>query len=204
MSINEEEIFFSSLDKSIREAIENTYNDIFSCEESIEGLLQIAPCLFTYAEFLLLLEDCRHLDNYSGKFENAVARMTSPVKVDDAIAVNNAIRALEAVFLLLMDWIDKANFRVEAKQFDIGKTLLLQRVDEITGLKYNTIDYLELNDAMNYIFLVCKIKDYGDEDLLSDYGDFHVLGIKGFNTRAEANRYALANGISRQNVITRV
>lgn len=204
MSINEEEIFFSSLDKSIREAIENTYNDIFSCEESIEGLLQIAPCLFTYAEFLLLLEDCRHLDNYSGKFENAVARMTSPVKVDDAIAVNNAIRALEAVFILLMDWIDKANFRVDAKQFDIGKTLLLQRVDEITGLKYNTIDYLELNDAMNYIFLVCKIKDYGDEDLLSDYGDFHVLGIKGFNTRAEANRYALANGISRQNVITRV
>jgi hypothetical protein len=103
-----------------------------------------------------------------------------------------------------MDWIDKANFRVEAKQFDISKTLLLQRVDEITGLKYNTIDYLELNDAMNYIFLVCKIKDYGDEDLLSDYGNFHVLGIKGFNTRAEANRYALANGISRQNVITRV
>lgn len=204
MSINEEEIFFSSLDKSIREAIENTYNDIFSCEESIEGLLQIAPCLFTYAEFLLLLEDCRHLDNYSGKFENAVARMTSPVKVDDAIAVNNAIRALEAVFLLLMDWIDKANFRVEAKQFDIGKTLLLQRVDEITGLKYNTIDYLNLEDAMNYIFLVCKIKDRGDADLLSDYGDFHVLGIKGFNTRAEANRYALANGISRQYVITRV
>ena len=204
MSINEEEIFFSSLDKSIREAIENTYNDIFSCEESIEGLLQIAPCLFTYAEFLLLLEDCRHLDNYSGRFENAVARMTSPVKVDDAIAVNNAIRALEAVFLLLTDWIDKANFRVEAKQFDIGKTLLLQRVDEITGLKYNTIDYLELNDAMNYIFLVCRIKDRGDADLLSDYGDFHVLGIKGFNTRAEANRYALANGISRQYVITRV
>lgn len=204
MSINEEEIFFSSLDKSIREAIENTYNDIFSCEESIEGLLQIAPCLFTYAEFLLLLEDCRHLDNYSGKFENAVARMTSPVKVDDAIAINNTIRALEAVFLLLMDWIDKANFRVDAKQFDIGKTLLLQRVDEITGLKYNTIDYLELNDAMNYIFLVCRIKDRGDADLLSDYGDFHVLGIKGFNTRAEANRYALANGISRQYVMTRV
>ena len=204
MSINEEEIFFSSLDKSIREAIENTYNDIFSCEESIEGLLQIAPCLFTYAEFLLLLEDCRHLDNYSGRFENAVARMTSPVKVDDAIAVNNAIRALEAVFLLLTDWIDKANFRIEAKQFDIGKTLLLQRVDEITGLKYNTIDYLELNDAMNYIFLVCRIKDRGDADLLSDYGDFHVLGVKGFNTRAEANRYALANGISRQYVITRV
>ena len=61
-----------------------------------------------------------------------------------------------------------------------------------------------LNDAMNYIFLVCRIKDYGDADLLSDYGDFHVLGIKGFNTRAEANRYALANGISRQYVITRI
>lgn len=204
MSVDEEIVFYSALENNLKMSIEETYTNIFACEESIEGLLQIAPCLFTYAEFLLLLEDCRHLDSYSGKFENAVARMTSPVKVDDAIAINNTIRALEAVFLLLMDWIDKANFRVDAKQFDIGKTLLLQRVDEITGLKYNTIDYLELNDAMNYIFLVCRIKDHGDEDLLSDYGDFHVLGIKGFNTRAEANRYALANGISRQYVITRV
>ena len=32
----------------------------------------------------------------------------------------------------------------------------------------------------------------------------NVLSLKGFNTRAEANRYALANGISRDNVITRL
>lgn len=203
MSVDEEIVFYSALENNLKMSIEETYTNIFACEESIEGLLQIAPCLFTYAEFLLLLEDCRHLDNYSGKFENAVARMTSPVKVDDAIAVNNTIRALEAVFLLLMDWIDKANLRIESKQFDIGKTLFLQRVDDITGLEFNTVDYLELQEAMNYIFVVCRIKDYNDDDLLSDYGDLHVLGIKGFNTRAEANRYALANGISRDMIVCR-
>ena len=204
MSVDEEIVFYSALENNLKITIDETYENIFACEESVEGLLQIAPCIFTYEEFVLLLEDCRHLDNYSGKFENAVARMGSPVIVEDAIAINNAIRALEAVFILLMDWIDKANLRIEAKQFDIAKTLFLQRVDEITGLQYNVVDYLELNEAMQHIFIVCKIKDYGDADLLSDYGDLHVLGLKGFDTRAEANRYALANGISRQNVFTRV
>lgn len=203
MKVDEEVVFYSALENNLKATIDETYENIFACEESVEGLLQIAPCIFTYAEFLLLLEDCGHLDNYAGRFENAVARMTSPVKVDDAIAINNAIRALEAVFLLLMDWIDKANVRIEAKQFDISKTLFLQRIDEVTGLEYETVDYLELNEAMNHIFVVCRIKDYND-DLASDYGQLHVLGIKGFNTRAEANRYALANGISRQNVLTRV
>ena len=200
MTVSEEIVFYSALEENLKATIDETYENIFACEESMEGLLQIAPCVFTYAEFLLLLEDCRHLDNYSGKFENAVARMTSPVKVEDALAINNSIRALEAVFLLLMDWIDKANVRIESKQFDIAKTLFLQRVDEVTRLEYNTVDYLELNDAMDYIFVVCKIKD----DMSGDYANLHVLGVKGFNTRAEANRYALANGISRQNVMTRV
>lgn len=200
MTVSEEIVFYSALEENLKVTIDETYENIFACEESMEGLLQIAPCVFTYAEFLLLLEDCRHLDNYSGKFENAVARMTSPVKIEDALAINNSIRALEAVFLLLMDWIDKANVRIESKQFDIAKTLFLQRVDEVTRLEYNTVDYLELNDAMDYIFVVCQIKD----DMSGDYANLHVLGVKGFNTRAEANRYALANGISRQNVMTRV
>jgi hypothetical protein len=202
MSVDEEIVFYSALENNLKMSIEETYTNIFACEESIEGLLQIAPCLFTYAEFLLLLEDCRHLDNYSGKFENAVARMTSPVKVDDAIAVNNAIRALEAVFLLLMDWIDKANFRVDAKQFDIGKTLLLQRVDEITGLKYDVVDWLSLDEVAENMFIVVEIKNRYD-NIGSVYGDMNVLFLKSFSTRAEANRYALLNGLPRDRVMLR-
>lgn len=202
MSVDEEIVFYSALENNLKMSIEETYTNIFACEESIEGLLQIAPCLFTYAEFLLLLEDCRHLDNYSGKFENAVARMTSPVKVDDAIAINNTIRALEAVFLLLMDWIDKANFRVEAKQFDIGKTLLLQRVDEITGLKYDVVDWLSLDEVAENMFIVVEIKNRYD-NIGSVYGDMNVLFLKSFSTRAEANRYALLNGLPRDRVMLR-
>ena len=202
MSVDEEIVFYSALENNLKMSIEETYTNIFACEESIEGLLQIAPCLFTYAEFLLLLEDCRHLDSYSGKFENAVARMTSPVKVDDAIAVNNAIRALEAVFLLLTDWIDKANFRIEAKQFDIGKTLLLQRVDEITGLKYDVVDWLSLDEVAENMFIVVEIKNRYD-NIGSVYGDMNVLFLKSFSTRAEANRYALLNGLPRDRIMLR-
>lgn len=203
MSVDEEIVFYSALENNLKITIDETYENIFACEESVEGLLQIAPCIFTYEEFVLLLEDCRHLDNYSGKFENAVARMGSPVIVEDAIAINNAIRALEAVFILLMDWIDKANLRIEAKQFDIGKTLFLQRVDEVTKLKYDVVDWMSLDEVAENMFVVVEIKNRYD-NIESIYGDMNVLFLKSFSTRAEANRYALANGISRQNVFTRV
>ena len=87
----------------------------------------------------------------------------------------------------------------------MNKVMLLERIENLTKLEWETVDWKELDSVMDKTFLVVKIKDYLDKDFNQDiYMTLNVLSFKGFNTRAEANRYALANGISRDNVITRL
>jgi hypothetical protein len=79
--------------------------------------------------------------------------------------------------------------------------LLVERIKSVTGLEYDTIAYDELEGAFEHMFLVIQVRD--SFDLGDKYGSLNVLSIKSFKTRVEANMYALANGVSRDYVITR-
>ena len=201
MTIDEEQRYYLGLTDSVLKTVENTYENIFNCEDSIEGLLEIAATIFSYPEFLMLLNDYEKLQSYAAEFENIVAVLDTTT----VIVLDKVIDKINVLFILLADWLDKANTRIEAKQFDMNKVMLLERIENLTKLEWETVDWKELDSAMDKTFLVVKIKDYLDKDFNQDiYMTLNVLSLKGFNTRAEANRYALANGISRDNVITRL
>lgn len=207
MNINEENEYYLGLTKSVHETIDKVYENIFACEDSMESLLKIAPSIFSYSEFLMLLEDYKKLEEKASKFEGAVVKIRETIGANDigaVISLDLAINALGAVFMLLNDYMEQANTRIEAKQFDMDKVMLLERIDNKIRLDYDVADYLELNEAMKHIFIVVRVKDMYDDDFDEAYGVLNVLSIKGFNTRAEANRYALMNGISRDFVITRL
>ena len=201
MTMDEEQRYYLGLTDSVLKTVENTYENIFNCEDSIEGLLEIAATIFSYPEFLMLLNDYEKLQSYAAEFENIVAVLDTTT----VIALDKVIDKINVLFILLADWMDKANTRIEAKQFDMNKVMLLERIENLTKLEWETVDWKELDSVMDKTFLVVKIKDYLDKDFNQDiYMTLNVLSLKGFNTRAEANRYALANGISRDSVITRL
>ena len=172
----------------------------------MESLLKIAPSVFSYAEFLTLLEDYKKLEEKASKFEGAVVKIRETIGVNDigaVIGLDLAISALGAVFVLLNDYMDKANTRIEAKQFDIDKVMLLERIENKVGLEYDTVDYISLSDAFKGMFIVLEVKNRYD-GIDEAYGDMNVLVINSFKTKVEANRFALANGISRDFVICRL
>lgn len=208
MKIEEEQRYFLGLSDSTFKAIDDMYENIFNCEESIDGLLEIAATIFSYPDFLMLLSDYEKLQSKAANFENIVAKINRPLTpsdVDNVIALDRAMSEVAICFFLLDEWFHKANVAIEAKNFDVSKVMLLERIDNVTGLEWETVDWKELDEAMDKIFLVVRIKDYLDKDFDSAvYMYLNVLSIKGFNSRAEANRYALMNGISRDCVLARL
>ena len=206
MDVREEQQYYIGLTKSVHETIDMMYENIFACEESMEGLLKIAPTVFSYSEFLMLLSDYKLLDERASRFERAVMDIREQIGVNDidsVIRLDGACSALGAVFVLLNDYMDKANTRIEAKQFDIDKVMLLERIENKISLEYDTVDYMSLSDAFKGMFIVLQVKNrYNGID--EAYGDMNVLVINSFKTKVEANRFALANGISRDFVFCRL
>lgn len=206
MTIGEEQQYYIGLTKSVHETIDKMYEHIFACEESMESLLKIAPTVFSYSEFLMLLSDYKLLDERASRFERAVIDIREQIGVNDidsVIKLDRAYSALGAVFMLLNDYIDKASTRIEAKQFDMNKVMLLERIENKIGLEYDTVDYISLSDAFKGMFIVLQVKNRLD-NIDEAYGDMNVLVINSFKTKVEANRFALANGISRDFVICRL
>ena len=72
MDVREEQQYYIGLTKSVHETIDKMYENIFACEEGMEGLLKIAPTVFSYSEFLMLLSDYKLLDERASRFERAV------------------------------------------------------------------------------------------------------------------------------------
>ena len=206
MDINDEQQYYIGLTKSVHETIDKMYEHIFACEESMEGLLKIAPTVFSYSEFLMLLSDYKLLDERASRFECAVMNIREQIGVNDidsVIKLDGACSALGAVFMLLNDYMDKANTRIEAKQFDIDKVMLLERIENKVGLEFDTVDYMSLSDAFKGMFIVLQVKNRYD-GIDEAYGDMNVLVINSFKTKVEANRFALANGISRDFILCRL
>ena len=209
MNINEEQKYYVELRNRIKKTIDEMYTNIFNCEDSIEGLLHIAPTIFTHAEFLLLLTDYKNLQQRISVFEHMATEINSQpddmtISVDLAIKFDNAISALNLMFVLLMEYIDEANMSIETDKFDMNKVMVLQRIDNTTHLEYDTVNWVELDECMDKMFIVVGIKDMYDKDFDSDYGVLNVLSIKGFNTKVEANMYALQHGISRDYILRRI
>ena len=206
MDVNKENEYYLGLTRSVHETIDQMYQAIFACEESMEGLLKRAPTVFSYSEFLMLLNDYKLLDERASRFERAVMDIREQIGVNDidsVIRLDGACSALGAVFILLNDYMDKANTRIEAKQFDIDKVMLLERIENKIGLEYDTVDYLSLSDAFKGMFIVLQVKNRHD-NIGEEYGDMNVLVINSFKTKVEANRFALSHGISRDFVICRL
>ena len=206
MDINDEQQYYIGLTKSVHETIDMMYENIFACEESMEGLLKIAPTVFSYSEFLMLLNDYKLLDERASRFERAVMDIREQIGVNDidsVIRLDGACSALGAVFMLLNDYMDKANTRIEAKQFDMDKVMLLERIENKIGLEYDTVDYMSLSEAFKGMFIVLQVKNRHD-NIGEEYGDMNVLVINSFKTKIEANRFALANGISRDMTMRRI
>lgn len=201
MTIDEEIKFMQELELKIHNKVSITYDSMFHCEENVEELLKIAPFIFSKENFFSLVYDYTRLDKVSGRFENAVANMSHPVTIEDAMDIEDSIQAISVMFGVMSKWIRQANEIIQNKQFDVNKMLLVERIKSVTGLEYDTIAYDELEGAFEHMFLVVQVKD--SFDLGDKYGSLNVLSIKSFKTRVEANMYALANGISRDYIITR-
>ena len=203
MTVDEEMKFMKELISKTLDTIDDTYDNMFKCEDTMEELLKVAPFVFSKDQFFGFMEDYRKFEVVSGNFEMTVSRSLD--SIEDVMDINNAIEDIRIMFGVLNVWLRKANSIIESKQFDVNKYLLVEHINSKTGLEYDTIDFNELENAFNGVYLVIGISDVLElkQERDSRYGMFRVLTIKNFKTKAEANIYALANGISRDYVISR-
>ena len=203
MTVDEEMKFMRELISKTLDTIDDTYDNMFKCEDTMEELLKVAPFVFSKDQFFGFMEDYRKFEVVSGNFEMTVSRSLD--SIEDVMDINNAIEDIRIMFGVLNVWLRKANSIIESKQFDVNKYLLVEHINSKTGLEYDTIDFNELENAFDGMYLVIGISDVLElkQERDSRYGMFRVLTIKNFKTKAEANIYALANGISRDYVISR-
>ena len=201
MNVSEEQDMMTKLDKRIRNYIDVTYENIFQCEEAVTELIRLAPCVFDKKTFYDLLRDYRTLDIQTGNFEQIVSQLPDPIDIASALLIDSVMKQLDKLFNKLVGYIDKANGHFNADEFDFSKLELIGKLKN--KYEFDSVVYEELEEALDNIFLVCKMSDVLDNDYNRSYDPLHVLTIKGFKTRTEAYRYALSQGISMQNVFTR-
>lgn len=201
MRVGEEMDMMVKLDKRIKESIDVTYENIFQCEEAVTELIRLAPCVFDKKTFYDLLRDYRTLDIQTGNFEQIVSQLPDPIDIASALLVDSVMKQLDKLFNKLVGYIDKANGCFNCGQFDFSKLELIGKLKN--KYEFDSVIYEELEEALDNVFLVCKISDVLDEDYNRSYEPLHILKINGFKTRTEAYRYALSQGISMQNVFTR-
>ena len=205
MTVDEEMKFFKELREKTISSIDDTYDNMFKCEDSMDELFKVAPFVFSKEQFFGFMEDYNKFEVISGRFEMSVVNSCMIESIEDVMDINNAIEDIRIMFGVLNVWLRKANSIIESKQFDVNKYLLVERINSKTGLEYDTIDFNELEDAFNGVYLVIGIGDVLETKHQRDsrYGMLRVLTIKNFSSKVEANKYALANGISRDYVISR-
>lgn len=203
MTVDEEMKFVKELREKTIKSIDDTYDNMFKCEDSMDELFKVAPFVFSKEQFFGFMEDYNKFEVISGRFEMSVVNSCMIESIEDVMDINNAIQEIRIMFGVLNVWMRKANSIIEAKQFDVNKYLLVERINLKTGLEYDTIDFNELEDAFNGVYLVIGISDVLEHQRDSRYGMLSVLTIKNFKNKVEANKYALANGISRDYVISR-
>ena len=209
MGIEDEVRLCKQLTDNVKIAIDETYESIFTCEENVDKLLKLAPCVFSEKEFFELLEVRQEFYFRVGRFE----RMSTRLKEMPLITNTMEVLELQAVILtvnesfeMLSSYVNQFNTRFQSDQFDIDKFILLQKLESL-GFEYDAVDYIELqnyiSDLKNMFFII-TIEDYLDR--VNDvYGtDMNVLSIKPFKTRVDANIYALKNGISKDFIFTRI
>ena len=209
MGIEDEVRLFKQLTDNVKIAIDETYDNLFACEENVDKLLKHAPCVFSYNEFMLLLAKRDEFYLRVGQFERMASKLSRlPIIMDtmDVLEIQATMMKINESFEELGSFVQQFNVRFESDQFSIDKFILLQKVSDF-GLEYDTVDYMELDELIcnqGNMFYVLRVKDCFDTDYDKNYGDMHVLSVKGFNTRVEANLYALKHGISRDYIKTRL
>ena len=101
MTIDEEQRYYLGLTDSVFKTVEDAYENIFNCEDSIESLLEIAATIFSYPEFLMLLNDYEKLQSYAAEFENIVAKLNRPLTVLDSTTVIALDKVIDKINVLL-------------------------------------------------------------------------------------------------------
>lgn len=201
MTIEEEQEMVIKLNKRIRDSIDVIYKNIDNVETNILDLFKVCGCVFDKDMFDSLLLDFNLFDRQSGNFEKVASQISNPVTIAEAIMIDTIMKKLSDLMDRLVEYIKQCNALVESNNFDIRKAQLLERLDN--NYAYDTIKYEDLDEAVLHPYLVVKTSDIMDEDYPQNYFPLHVLGLVSFDSKLEAYKYCLANGISRDNVLLR-
>ena len=209
MGIEEEIRLCKQLTDSVLIAIDETYESIFTCEENIDKLLKLAPCVFTQKEFFDLLEIRYEFYFRVGRFERMATKIKGMPMITntmDALELQAILLSVNESFEILSGYVERFNTRFQSDQFDIDRFIFIQKIEGY-GFEFDAVDYVELMEYMSDVhnmFFILGIKDI-DKAEQEGYGyDTNVLSIKPFKTRVDANIYALKNGISRDYIFTRI
>ena len=65
------------------------------------------------------------------------------------------------------------------------------------------IDWSDLDESVNHPYVVARVVDILDEDYNRNYLPLHTLRLVSFDSKLEAYKYCLANGLSRDSVLLR-
>ena len=201
MKIDEEQDMIIKLDKRINDSIDIIYKNIDNVETNILDLFKVCGCVFNKEMFYSLVLDFNLFDKQSGNFEKIASQISSPVTVAEAIMIDTIMKKLSDLMDRLVEYIKQCNAMIENNNFDIRKAQLLEKLDN--NYAYDTVIYEDLCEAVLHPYLVVKTSDIIDEDYPKNYFPLHVLGLVSFDSKLEAYKYCLANGISRDNVLLR-
>lgn len=201
MKIEEEQEMVLKVNKKIRDGIDIMYKNFDNIENNILDLMKVAPCVFDKDMMICLLLDFQLLDKQMGNFETMASQLDDPVNMAQAIMMDTMMRKLSKLMDRLVGYITQCNSMIEAHQFDAGKALLLEKLEN--HFDYDTVDWDDLTYAFDNPYLVCHISDVLDKDYDQNYYPLHVLKIENFKDKVSAYKYMLEHGISRDNLILR-
>lgn len=201
MKIEEEQEMVLKVNKKIRDGIDIMYKNFDNIENNILDLMKVAPCVFDKDMMISLLLDFQLLDKQMGNFETMASQLDDTVNIAQAIMMDTMMRKLSQLMDRLVGYITQCNSMIEAHQFDAGKALLLEKLEN--HFEYDAVDYDDLEHAFDNPYLVCHISDVLDKDYDQNYYPLHTLRIESFKDKVSAYKYMLEHGISKENLILR-
>ena len=186
---------------SMNEMIASELSDIFvfckECEKQTLELLKVATCLFDRNEIDELIEGYYQFSNNMVILENLLEQVEEPMTLLQVFAVKTMISEVKQNFDDLIDILETANLRIDDENIDFELAKLIPKLLDVVD--FDVIDFDDMMAARNKMYLILDVIKQNDEKC----SNLDILKIHSFSDKVSAYKYALSNGISRDQILNK-
>ena len=175
-----------------------------SCEEQALELMKVANCVFARDAFFELIGRYHIFVSHTKILKSLKEQVDDPPNALQVVTLEAVVRELKVDFSRLATILHEANRRIDQDEIDFEAAEVIHELLE--AVAFDVIDYDDFEAVLEAVYFIaepstnsCEDEDEDDDDM---YGTLTVLKIHTFKTKREAYAYALAHGISKNQVWT--